>query len=101
MFFTNVFRFSDRRATCEHAYRRTRADLLARRDELGPVLERHGLRLRVEVLEDEERNPWADRAPAASAKPAIPPPRRTPARPVSSDIARLERALDRLEKLTA
>jgi predicted acylesterase/phospholipase RssA len=101
MFFTNVFRFSDRRETCVHAYHRTRADLLARRDELAPVLERHGLRLRVEVLEEEGRNPWADRAPAASAKPASPPQRRTPARPESSDIARLERALDRLEKLTA
>jgi NTE family protein len=101
MFFTNVFRFSDRRATCEHAYHQTRPDLLARRDELAPVLERHGLRLRVEVLEDEARNPWAARPPAASAKPPIPPPRRTPPRPISSDIARLERALDRLEKLTA
>ena len=101
MFFTNVFRFSDRRQTCEHAYHQTRADLLARQAELAPLLERHGLRLRLDVLEDEGRNPWADRAPTESDKPPTPRPRRTTTRPVSSDIARLERALDRLEKLTA
>lgn len=100
MFFTNVFRFSDRRATCEHAYRQTRADLLARSAELAPLLARHGLRLRPEVLEDECRNPWADRAQPAREKVATPRPP-SPARPRSSDIARLERALDRLEKLTA
>lgn len=102
MFFTNVFRFSDRRATCEHAYRQTRADILARQDELAPILERHGLRLRVEVLEDAERNPWPARpgaGPATEKPPRPRPPRPTPS--ASSDIARLERALDRLEKLTA
>lgn len=100
MFFTNVFRFSDRRQTCEHAYHQTRADLLARQAELAPILERHGLRLRLDVLEEEARNPWADRALTGSEKPPTPR-RRTPTRPASSDIARLERALDRLEKLTA
>ena len=110
MFFTNVFRFSDRRATCRHAYHRTRADLLARKDELGPVLERHGLRLRVDVLEDERRKPWpaagregeellgaAGEGKAAKANGRAK--ARTTAEP--PEITRLKEALDRLEKLTA
>ena len=104
MFFTNVFRFSDRRATCEHAWRQTRADLLSRQTELAPILERHGLRLRVETLEDESLNPWAKgvengKAEKGPAKPAAAGGRRPPAK--SPEITRLEKALDRLEKLTA
>ena len=51
MFFTNVFSFSGRRHVCRHAYETTRRDLLARREELEPLLARHGVRLRTEVLE--------------------------------------------------
>jgi predicted acylesterase/phospholipase RssA len=53
MFFTNIFKFSDRRAVAEHAYRSTRAQLLRRREELEPILTRHGVRLRIDVLEEE------------------------------------------------
>jgi len=52
MFFTNVFSYSSRRHVCEHAFRSTLADLRKRRAELAPVLARHGLRLRDEVLDD-------------------------------------------------
>jgi len=52
MFFTNVFSYSSRRRVCEHAFRSTLADLRKRRAELAPVLARHGLRLRDEVLDD-------------------------------------------------
>src|SRR3546814_18425775 len=52
MFFTNLFSYSSRRRMCEHAYRSTLADLRARRDVLGPVFERHGLKLRDAVLDD-------------------------------------------------
>jgi hypothetical protein len=55
IFFTNVFSYGTRVRLCEHAYRRTRRDLLRRRYELAPLLERHGLRLRLDVLKDEER----------------------------------------------
>ncbi len=55
MFFTNVFSFSGRRWVCEHAYQITRRDLLARREELEPILARHGVRLRLEILQDRER----------------------------------------------
>jgi len=58
MFFTNVFRFSSRRSVCEHAYRATLEDLARRRDELEPVLARHGIRLRHEVINDPERDMW-------------------------------------------
>ena len=40
---------------CEHAYQRTRLDLLKRRFELAPVLERYGITLNVAALKDETR----------------------------------------------
>lgn len=55
MFFTNVFSFSGRDWVCEHAYQTTRRDLLARRAELEPILARHGIRMRLDVLEDPDR----------------------------------------------
>lgn len=56
MFFTNVFSFSSRRRVCEHAWRTTLHDLARRRDELAPMLARHGLSLREEVLADPDRS---------------------------------------------
>jgi hypothetical protein len=55
MFFTNVFSFSGRDWVCEHAYQTTRQDLLARRAELEPILARHGIRMRLDVLADPDR----------------------------------------------
>jgi predicted acylesterase/phospholipase RssA len=55
LFFTNIFSYSSRRHLCEHAYQRTRADLLARSAELAPVFARHGARLRLDVLRDTTR----------------------------------------------
>jgi predicted acylesterase/phospholipase RssA len=57
MFFTNVFSFANRKAVCEHAYRSTRRKLWRNRHRIGPILERHGLRLRTEILEG-ERDLW-------------------------------------------
>ncbi len=57
MFFTNVFSFSNRKKVVEHAYQSTREKLLRNRQRIEPILGRHGLRLRVEVLE-EERDLW-------------------------------------------
>jgi hypothetical protein len=56
MFFTNVLSFSARTRVCEHAYRSTLADLHARRAELAPLLARHGLRLREDVIADTGRS---------------------------------------------
>ncbi|MCP5420405.1 MAG: patatin-like phospholipase family protein [Gammaproteobacteria bacterium] len=53
MFFSNVFSFANRRQVCEHAYQTTRRDLLSRKDELAPLFARHGIKLRVDVLEDD------------------------------------------------
>jgi len=59
MFFTNIFSFSARRAVAARAYESTRRDLLARYDDLAPVIESHGGRLRLDVLEDSTRELWA------------------------------------------
>lgn len=55
MFFTNAFSYASRQRLCEHAYQQTRRALLARRQEIEPRLARHGMRLRVDRLEDPTR----------------------------------------------
>jgi predicted acylesterase/phospholipase RssA len=55
MFFQNVFRYADRKRLAEHAYQRTRRDLLLHGDALGKILARHGLALRYDVLRDTHR----------------------------------------------
>lgn len=52
MFFTNVFSYSSRHHLCEHAYQFTRKELLARREQLEPILARHGITLRLDILRD-------------------------------------------------
>ena len=52
MFFTNLFSTSNRRRMCESAYQQTREMLWRRRAEIGAKLERHGLRLKLQVLRD-------------------------------------------------
>lgn len=59
MFFSNVFSFSNRKAICEHAYQSTRRQLWRNRNRVEPLFERHGIRLRVEVLEDQQRDLWS------------------------------------------
>jgi len=86
MFFTNLFSYSSRRRMCEHAYRSTLADLRARRDTLGPVFERHGLKLRDEVLDD----------PHPSLIKGLPP---MPA--ATETTAQLRHALDSVDDLIA
>ena len=58
MFFSNVFSFSNRKAVCEHAYRSTRRKLWRNRRRLEPVFARHGITLRLDVLEDPDRDLW-------------------------------------------
>lgn len=108
MFFTNIFSFEDRVTVAEHAYQETRRVLSERREELAPRLERHGIRLRTEIL-DQPRDLWAhvgltpgvrmaqgkdltrrglEDQPTRPAEPAAEP----------ADVtARLDRALARLE----
>ncbi|MCP4901694.1 MAG: patatin family protein [bacterium] len=58
MFFTNVFSFAKRKAVCEHAYKTIRSKLWKNRDRICPILERHGVQLREEMLTDEDRTVW-------------------------------------------
>jgi len=58
LFFSNIFSFRSRRQVCEIGYKSTRKDLCRRRDALGPILEAHGLKLRMDVLDDRKRTVW-------------------------------------------
>jgi predicted acylesterase/phospholipase RssA len=55
MFFTNVFRYGERRRLANHAYQQTRRDLLLHADALAPLLERHAVSLRFDRLNDSRR----------------------------------------------
>ncbi|HET7231318.1 MAG TPA: patatin-like phospholipase family protein [Longimicrobium sp.] len=55
MFFSNIFSFNNRRDVCEHAYASTLRHLRANAGEIGARLEKHGLHLRPEVLDDRHR----------------------------------------------
>ncbi|MBK7664905.1 MAG: patatin-like phospholipase family protein [Sterolibacteriaceae bacterium] len=91
MFFTNMFSYSSRRRLSEHAYQKTRAELLRRYDELRPVLERHGVSIRLDVLRDPTRRLLGvsrrSRRPASQAMDAT--------RELASTLADLETALDK------
>ncbi|MDY7094179.1 MAG: patatin-like phospholipase family protein [Acidobacteriota bacterium] len=118
MFFRNIFSFRGRRELCEHAYESTRRQLLERYEELQPVLERHGVGLNREVLEDESRTLWPGvglpehptlSAAKAAAHKALPAPPAVPHREPRPAAARseaspqvvhdLDHLLQRLENL--
>ncbi|HPF73014.1 MAG: patatin-like phospholipase family protein [Rhodanobacteraceae bacterium] len=83
MFFTNVFSYSSRQRVSEHAYAVTLADLGQRREQLAPLLARHGLRLDEQVLDHPE---------PCMMDSLEPPPRGS-----TDGTARLRRALDDLD----
>ncbi len=56
MFFASVFSYANRANVCQHAYQTTRRDLRLRREELEPILNAHGIRVRDEVLEQRNRH---------------------------------------------
>jgi NTE family protein len=85
LFFANVFRYAERHQLAEHSYQCARRDLLAQADVLGPLLERHGLRLNIKALRDPQRS-----FPTAARKHS----QRT-----RQTAKRLQRALARLESL--
>jgi len=85
MFFTSVFSYKSRRRVCDHAYRATMNDLRRRREQLDPILARHGLRFRDEILDDLERG----------ALDGLSPDRRRH----TNTTARLRRALDDVDSL--
>lgn len=87
MFFSNVFSFASRRQLCEHAYRTTMADLRRNRESFSKILARHGLSLRAEIVEDEERTVWDG---LIGTRP-----------PDSTVLLRLNRTLNELERTVA
>jgi len=58
MFFSNIFSFGKRKAVAEHAYRSTRQKLWRNRHRIGPILDRHGIALRTDVLEAPNADLW-------------------------------------------
>lgn len=82
LFYTNVFSFSARRRISQLAYRNTLDDLRKRRAVLEPMLARHGIRLREDVIADRPRSILAH----------LPPARRS-----TDATAQLDRALDDIE----
>ncbi len=56
MFFANIFSYRQRRRLCASAFTKTRQNLASRADLIAPVLERHGVRLRLDRLDDEHRH---------------------------------------------
>jgi len=83
LFYTNIFSFSARRRISQLAYRNTLADLRERRAQLAPVLARHGITLREEVIADRPRSILAHLPPS---------PR------VTDATAQLTHALDDIER---
>ncbi len=84
LFFANVFRYSGRDGLADHAYQRTRRDLLSQADELTALLARRGLSLDLKRLREKHRSfSTAAEERAQHARQAT---------------DRLARALDRLER---
>jgi len=96
LFFSNIFSFKNRHDVCEHAYQATRRYLHSRAAELEPVLVRHGLRLRTDVLAD-ERSLYDDSSTTES-----PPPASTASvlRETDQVLDRLDAVLDRVRAQT-
>lgn len=86
MFYSSIFSYANRRRLCEHAYQRTRADLLARRHQLAPMLARHGAKLDLGVLRDRSLR----LVRTVTRRRAVSAPQRT--------LARLETTLHELER---
>ena len=72
MFFTNVFSFAARKEVVQHAYQSTLRQLAERADELEPILERHGLRIRRDVLARPVYDLWESVGVGEAGKAVLP-----------------------------
>jgi predicted acylesterase/phospholipase RssA len=89
MFFASIFSYARRRDLCRAAYRKTRQSLFARRATLGPLLAKHGIGLKLELLADSERSIHAaliDTRPLKARKAGV----QQSARDLSHTLDRLE-----------
>jgi hypothetical protein len=95
MFFANVFSYRQRKQLCAAAYRKTRHNLIAREQELRPLLAKHGITLRFDRLADQHRHVLH----------AVADPRPLHTRPGVSDVRQatrdLSHTLDQLERWLA
>ncbi len=94
LFFSNIFSFSNRRGVTEHAYQSARRWLRDNAATLAPVLARHGLGLRADVLADASRTLYPERrggSRAAAAAPAA-----TAGAGIGGVLAQLDATLDRI-----
>jgi predicted acylesterase/phospholipase RssA len=97
LFFTNIFSFKNRHDVCEHAYQATRRHLRARASELQPILERHGLSLRLDVLDDESRSLYDIPLPEPTDE--EPEEKRSPSTSMTEVLHETSETLDRLDDL--
>jgi predicted acylesterase/phospholipase RssA len=104
LFFSNIFSFKNRHDICEHAYQATRRHLRNRAEEIAPVLARHGLTLRHDVLIDESRTLYSDSvpdSPAALASDGPPPSTNDVLRETDEVLDRLDAMLERVRAQSA
>jgi len=84
LFFANTFSYRQRRELAEHAYQLTRQMLRERQSELGPLLQRHGVQIDLDALNDGRRR-------------LLQPSTRTPEAPPARAVDRLHATLDELQ----
>lgn len=71
LYLANTFSYRQRRQLAEHAYQQTRAMMRSRRTVLSGKLDRHGITLRQDVLDDARRHLVARRKPPTRIGQAI------------------------------
>jgi predicted acylesterase/phospholipase RssA len=103
LFFSNIFSFTNRRGVAEHAYQSTRRWLRENAARLAPVLARHGMELRHDLLADASRTLYPERRTGPRDVAAVRPPRAgrrtsTAGSAIGDVLARLDDALDRVDR---
>jgi len=97
LFFSNIFSFKNRHDVCEHAYQATRRHLRERADDIAPMLARHGLTLRTDVLDDESRSLYDTPLPAPTGE--NPKDERSPSTSITEVLEETNETLDRLDAM--
>lgn len=82
MFYNNIFSYSTRREVSEHAYHMTLENVRERSDEIEPVLNKYGLELNYETLNNPEQNLYTNQM-----------------QPVKGKLASLDETLNKLNQI--
>lgn len=94
LFYSNIFSFKNRHDVCEHAYQSTRRHLRARAEDIGPILDRHDLELRMDVLTDDTRSLYETESAPASMDES-----ESPNNSTSDVLEETDEVLDRLDSM--